>query len=237
MDFPEFDFSRWKLCISGGAALPVEVMKKFEEKFKVPICEGDGPTECSPVTSCNPPSGKRKPGSIGLPLPGVEMRIVDEDDKELPPGEIGEIVVRGANVMKGYWKNPDATAETIRNGWLYTGDLGKKDEEGYFYIVDRKKDLVIVGGMNVYPREVEEVLYRHPKVKEVAVIGVSDRLRGEVPRAFVMLKEGESAAPREILDFCREKLADYKVPRQVEFVTFFPRTASGKILKRLLESN
>ena len=147
---------------------------------------------------------------------------------------MGEMGGGGAKGMRGYWKNPEATAETIRNGWLHTGDLGRKDEEGYFYIVDRKKDLVIVGGMNVYPREVEEVLYRHPKVKEVAVIGVSDRLRGEVPRAFVMLKEGESATPREILDFCREKLADYKVPRQAEFVTSFPRTASGKILKRLL---
>ncbi|MBI3990584.1 MAG: long-chain fatty acid--CoA ligase [Candidatus Omnitrophica bacterium] len=235
MEIPELDLSNWRLCISGGAALPIEVMKKFEERFKVPICEGDGPTECSPVTSCNPPEGIRKPGSIGIPLPGVEMKIVNEAGKELPIGETGEIAVRGLNVMKGYWKNPEATAETIKDGWLYTGDLGKKDEDGYFYIVDRKKDMVITGGMNVYPREVEETLYRHPKVKEAAVIGIIDRLRGEVPKAFILLKEGEAATPREIIDFCKERLADYKIPRQVEFVASFPRTASGKILKRLLK--
>ena len=223
------------MCISGGAALPVEVMKAFEAKYKIPICEGDGPTECSPVTSCNPPKGIRKPGSIGPPLPRVQMKIVDDNGKELPTGEMGEIIVKGSNVMKGYWNNPEATRESIKDGWFYTGDMGKKDEDGYFYIVDRKKDMVIVGGMNVYPREVEEILYTNPKVLEAAVIGIEDKLRGELPVAIIVLKENQLATEKEIIEYCKERLANYKVPKKVEFVTALPKTATGKILKRELK--
>ena len=235
IELPRIDLSSWKLCISGGAALPVEVMKAFEAKYKIPICEGDGPTECSPVTSCNPPKGLRKPGSIGLPLPRVYMKIVDDMGNELPIGEVGEIIVKGPNVMKGYWNNPQATRESIKDGWFYTGDMGKKDRDGYFYIVDRKKDMVIVGGMNVYPRELEEVLYSHPKVLEAAVIGIEDKLRGEVPVAVVVLKDNQHATEKELIEYCKERLANYKVPKRVEFVTGLPKTATGKILKRELK--
>ncbi len=235
IELHRIDLSSWKLCISGGAALPVEVMKAFEARYKIPICEGDGPTECSPVTSCNPPKGVRKPGSIGPPLPRIQMKIVDDNGNELPAGEVGEIIVKGPNVMKGYWNNPEATRESIKDGWFYTGDMGKKDEDGYFYIVDRKKDMVIVGGMNVYPRQVEEVLYTHPKVLEAAVIGIEDKLRGELPVAIIVLKENQLVTEKEIIEYCKERLANYKVPKKVEFVTALPKTATGKILKRELK--
>lgn len=231
------DLSSWRLAISGGAALPLEVMKRFEEKFPVLIYEGDGPTECSPVTSTNPIGGRRKPGSIGVPVPGVKMRIVDEKGNTLPPGQIGEIVVKGPNVMKGYFNDAEATRESIRDGWFHTGDMGKVDEDGYFYILDRKKDMVNVGGFNVYPREVEEVIYTHPKVKEVAVIAAPDRkgLRGEIPKAFIVLKEGTEMDSHEIIEYCHRRLAGFKVPRKVKFCESLPKTASGKIKKAVLK--
>jgi len=228
------DLSSLRLCVSGGAALPVEVMQRFEERYGLPIYEGDGPTECSPVTCVNPIGGVRKPGSVGRPIPGVEMKIVDDDGNELPLGEVGEIVVRGDNVMKGYFHLPQATAEAFFGEWFRTGDLGHVDEDGYFFIVDRKKDLLIVNGMNVYPRHVEEVIYRHPAVAECAVVGEPHRLHGEVPRAVVVLKEGRAATSDDILQFCRQYLGRYQVPRRVDFMEALPKNAAGKILKREL---
>ncbi len=228
------DLSSLRVCISGGAPMPVAVMQAFETRFGVPVLEGDGPTECSPVTSVNPLYGVRKPGSIGPALPGVEMRIVDDQDNELPLGEVGEIVVRGDNVMLGYHNQPEATAEAMRGGWYHTGDMGHEDEDGYFYIVDRKKDMLLVGGLNVYPREVEEVLLHHPAIMECAVIGEYDALRGEVPVAYVVLKPETEATSRDIIRHCREQLAAYKVPRRVEFRETLPKSAAGKILKRML---
>ncbi len=230
-----YDLSSLEFCISGGAALPTEVMSAFEKKFSVPIYEGDGPTECSPATSVNPIGGVRKPGSIGIPVPRVEMRIVDESGKNLPPEKIGEIVVKGPNVMKGYLNQPKATEEAIKDGWFYTGDIGKKDRDGYFYILDRKKDMVNVAGLNVYPREIEDVLYSHPKIVDAAVVGIlHNGLRGEVPKAFITLREGEELTEREVIRFCQEQLASYKVPRYVEFRKELPKTPTGKILKRAL---
>lgn len=228
------DFSSVRLCVSGGAPMPVALMKAFEERFKTIIIEGDGPTECSPVTCVNPPEGVRKPGSVGLPIPGVEMKIFDDNDQELPVGEVGEIVVRGENVMLGYHNLPEATAEVMRNGWYHTGDLGKVDEDGYFYIVDRKKDMLIVGGLNVYPREVEEVLFTHPAVADAAVIGMPDPLRGEEVVAVIVLKPDQKATERELIHHCRASLANYKVPRRVLFRDTLPRSGTGKVLKRLL---
>ncbi|MGC8667759.1 MAG: long-chain-fatty-acid--CoA ligase [Chthonomonadales bacterium] len=230
----EYDLSSLRVCVSGGAPMPVAVMQEFEQRFHTTIIEGDGPTECSPVTSVNPLYGVRKPGTIGLPIPGVEMRIFDDEDRELPPGQIGEIVVRGENVMLGYHNQPEATARALRNGWYHTGDLGIMDEDGYFTIVDRKKDMLIVGGINVYPREVEEVLFAHPAVADAAVIGAPDALRGETVIAVVVLKPGAQATSRDIIRFCRERLANYKVPRRVIFRDSLPRGGTGKVIKRLL---
>jgi len=223
-----------RYCISGGAAMPKEVMENFEKKFGKLIYEGDGPTECSPVTSVNPIGGKRKIGSIGLPIRDVEMKIVDDDGNELPNNTIGEIVVRGPNVMKGYFNLPEATKETFFGEWFRTGDLGEKDDEGYFYIVDRKKDMLIVGGINVYPRHVEEVMYQHPAVAEAAVIGVPDETHGEIPRAYVVLKPGANATSKDIRKFCMDHLGRFQVPRQIVFVKALPKSATGKILKREL---
>ena len=223
-----------KWCVSGGAPMPLEVMRAFEQEFDLLVLEGDGPTECSPVTSINPWDAERKPGSVGLPLPGMEIKIFDEKDRELPPEEIGEIVVQGDNVMKGYWNRPQETAEALRSGWLHTGDLGKKDADGYVYIVDRKKDMVLVGGLNVYPREIEDVLYSHPKVLQAAVVGVPDKLRGEAVKAFIVLKPGQTCSAKEIRTFCRERLAVFKVPRHVEFRDELPMSNTGKVLKREL---
>ena len=232
------DLSSWRIAVSGGAALPVSVMKAFEEKYKVPIYEGDGPTECSPVTVVNPIGGKRKPGSVGKPVPGVEMKIFDEEGKELPDEKLGEIVVKGPNVMKGYLNQPEATAEAIKDGWFHTGDIGKRDRDGYFYILDRKKDMVNVAGFNVYPREIEEVLNSHPKISEAAVIAVADAgLKGEIPKAFVVLKEGNQMTKREVITCCREKLADFKVPKYVEFRESLPKTPTGKVLKKALRNH
>jgi len=221
-----------RICISGAAALPTEVLERFEEKFKVPLLEGYGLTEASPVVSLNPLRGIRKPGSVGLPLEGIEVKVVNERGEQLSAGKIGELLVKGPNVMRGYFNNNQATGETLKDNWLYTGDLGKIDEGGYIYIVDRKKDMINVRGLNVYPAEVERVLLRHPKIKEAAVVGIADRFKGEVPKAFVVLKENESLAESEIIKFLRKNLAVFKIPKFVEFRESLPKTATGKIAKR-----
>ncbi len=228
------DLSSLRFCVSGGAALPADVMERFEKRFGVLIYEGDGPTECSPVTSVNPIGGRRKICSIGLPLPGVRMRIVDNEGNDMPLKEIGEIVVAGENVMKGYLNRPEETREAFFGEWFRTGDLGYVDEDGYFFIVDRKKDMLIVNGMNVYPRMVEEVLYRHPAVAEVAVVAEPHRLHGEVPRAVIVLKEGVQATKADIRAFCRKHLGRHEVPRVIEFVPSLPKTPTGKINKRAI---
>jgi len=235
-DTPKYDVRSIRACISGAAGLPVEVQAKFQELTGGKLVEGYGLTEASPVTHCNPIYGLNKPGSIGIPFPDTLAKIVDLEtgEKELPPGEIGELIVQGPQVMKGYWKMPDETAIALRNNWLYTGDIAKMDEDGYFYIVDRKKDMIISGGFNIYPREVEEILYQHPKVKEAVVAGIPDPYRGEMVKAYIILKEGETATEDEIIAFCRERLAKYKVPRAVEFRTELPKTMVGKILRRAL---
>ncbi|OGB93186.1 MAG: hypothetical protein A3G35_18315 [candidate division NC10 bacterium RIFCSPLOWO2_12_FULL_66_18] len=233
---PPADFSSWRLCLSGGAPLPPAVLEAFEAKFGVPIYEGYGPTECAPVLTVNRPLGVRKVGSVGPAIPQVELRIVDEAGHPLPPGEVGEIVARGPNVMQGYLNRPAETAEVLRNGWYHTGDLGRVDQDGYYYIVDRKKDLILVGGLNVYPREVELALASHPAVAEAAVIGVPDPVRGEVPRALVVLRDGQQADTQELLQWCRQRLANYKVPRTIAFVSQLPKTATGKILKAQLKT-
>ncbi|HMJ04492.1 MAG TPA: long-chain fatty acid--CoA ligase [Conexibacter sp.] len=226
------DTSSLRTCISGGASLPVEVLTAYESQFGTKILEGYGLSETSPVASFNHPDRERKPGSIGTPIRDVQMAVVDEHGKELPPGEVGEIVIRGPNIMKGYWQRPEATADAIRNGWFHSGDLAKVDEDGYFFIVDRKKDLIIRGGYNVYPREVEEVLYEHPAVAEAAVLGIPDAEWGEEVGACVALKAGAEATPEELQAFVKEKIAAYKYPRVVWLVPELPKGPTGKILKR-----
>ncbi|HEY5583998.1 MAG TPA: long-chain fatty acid--CoA ligase [Ruminiclostridium sp.] len=228
-------FPKLRLAVSGGAALPIEIFRQAKEIMKLPVVEGYGLTEASPGVCFNPPYGVQKEGSIGLPIPYVECKIVDEDDVELSVGEIGELAVRGENVMLGYYKQEEETKKTLLDGWLHTGDLAKKDEDGYIFIVDRKKDMVIVGGMNVYPREVEEVMYQYSKVKEAAVIGVEDKLRGEYVKAFVVLKDGEVCTSKELLQYMKERLAVYKLPREIEFILSLPKNSAGKILKRMLK--
>lgn len=234
----EYDISSIKVCSCGSAPMPVEALKRFEELTGGKISEGYGLTEASPVTHGNPFFGKRKIGSIGLPRPDTDAKIVDLDsgEQELPPGEEGELCVKGPQVMKGYWKRPEETAKTLRQGWLYTGDIARMDEEGYFYIVDRKKDMIICGGYNVYPREVEEVLYMHPKIMEACVIGVPDPYRGETVKAFVVLKKGEKSTPEEIIAFCRQNLARYKAPTIIEFREELPKSHVGKILRKALRA-
>ncbi|OAO79538.1 Long-chain-fatty-acid--CoA ligase [Anoxybacillus flavithermus] len=232
----KYDLSSIKICISGSAPLPVEVQEQFETVTGGKIVEGYGLTEASPVTHSNFIwDGKRIKGSIGVPWPDTEAMIVSlETGEKANINEIGEIVVRGPQVMKGYWNRPEETAATLRDGWLYTGDLGYMNEEGYFFVVDRKKDMIIASGYNVYPREVEEVLYEHPKVQEAVVIGVPDAYRGETVKAFIVLKEGEQCTEEELDQFMRSKLAAYKVPRIYEFRKELPKTAVGKILRRAL---
>lgn len=228
------DISSLRLCVSGGAALPGEVLRSFKDKFGIPLIEGYGLTETSPVATFNPPKGVQKAGSIGIPLPGVEVQVHDTSGNPVPPEEIGEIVVRGPNVMKGYYHLPEATAQTIRNGWLYTGDLGYQDKDGYFFLVDRAKDLIIKGGLNVYPRELEEVLLTHPKIAEAAVVGVGDQTKGESIKACISPREGVTLTKDEVIDFMRERVAPYKVPNMVEFYPLpggLPKNATGKTLK------
>ncbi|GIL36128.1 long-chain fatty acid--CoA ligase [Phycicoccus sp. DTK01] len=226
------DASSLRTCASGGSAMPLEVMKAFEEKFGCVILEGYGLSETSPVASFNMPDKERKPGTIGVAIPGCEMRCVDLDGNEVPVGEVGEIAIRGDNVMKGYWNKPEATAEAIPDGWFRTGDLATMDDEGYFTIVDRKKDMILRGGMNVYPREVEEVVYQHPDVLEVAVVGLPDDLLGEQVGAAVALREGSTATPEDIIAFTKERIAAYKYPRKVWVVDALPKGPTGKILRR-----
>ena len=227
-----FDTSSLDNCMTGGAAMPVEVMRGFEEAFDCKILEGYGLSETSPVACSNRPDRERKPGSIGVPVRGIEMQIVDEDDNPLPTGEPGEVVIRGHNIMKGYWKRPDATAEAMRGGWFHSGDMARVDEEGYFYIVDRKKDLIIRGGYNVFPREVEEVLYEHPAVREADVVGIPDDSLGEEVGAAVVLRDGASASAEDLSQHVKSELAAYKYPRQVWFLDELPKGPTGKILKR-----
>jgi long-chain acyl-CoA synthetase len=234
-DRAKYDVSRLRLCVSGGAALPVEVMRGFEEAFGCIILEGYGLSETSPVASFNHPDKVRKPGSIGTPIRGVSLRLVDEFGKDVRAGEVGEIAIQGHNVMKGYWRRPEATAEAIPDGWFRSGDLARKDEDGYFFIVDRRKDLIIRGGYNVYPREIEEVLYEHPAVVEAAVIGVPDGSLGEEVGAAVVVKAGESVTPQDIQDFVKGQVAAYKYPRKVWFMEALPKGPTGKVLKREIQ--
>jgi long-chain acyl-CoA synthetase len=220
-----------RMAVSGAAPLARETMAAFERKMQFPLLEGYGLSEASPVVSFNPYHGMRKPGSVGLSLPGIEVRIFDDHDRELPVGRVGEIVVRGPNVMQGYYNHPEETAATLRGGWLHTGDMGKKDEDGYIYIVDRRKEMLLVRGMNVYPREIEEVLYQYPNVREAAVVAQADEKRGEIPMAFVSPVEGATLQSDDILRFCREQLADYKIPREIRIIESLPHTATGKIAK------
>lgn len=235
-DVKSYNIKSIKYCISGSAPLPVEVAEKFEAITGGKLVEGYGLSEATPITHCQPLVGKRKVGSIGLPFPDTDCCIMDLDTgtKELPPNETGELCVKGPQVMKGYWNMPEETAKVLRNGWLYTGDIAKMDDEGYFYIVDRKKDMIISGGYNIYPRDVEEVLFEHPKILEAVVTGVPDEYLGETVKAFVVLKPGETATEEEIIEYCRTKLAKYKAPRKVEFRPELPKTIVGKVLRRVL---
>jgi long-chain acyl-CoA synthetase len=235
-DIGKYDVKSIRACISGAAGLPVEVQTRFEQLTGGHLVEGFGLSEASPVTHSNPVFGKNRVGTIGLPFPDTDARIMDVETgtKELAPGEIGELVIRGPQVMKGYWNMPEETAIALRDGWLYTGDIATMDEEGYFKIVDRKKDMMIAGGFNIYPRDVEEVLYQHPKVKEAVVAGIPDVYRGETVKAYIVLKAGETATQEEIINFCRGKMAKYKVPTAVEFRPELPKTIVGKILRRML---
>ncbi len=228
------DLKTLRLCISGGASMPVALLTSFEQKFNVLVSEGYGLSEASPVTCFNPLDRPRKPGSIGTNILNVENKIVNELGEEVPVGQVGELIVKGPNVMKGYYKLPEETAATIKDDWLYTGDLAQMDEEGYFYIVDRKKDMVIVGGYNVYPREVEEVLYSHPEVVEAAVLGVPDPNLGEAVQAFVV-KKSASLSEQELLAYCSMHLAKYKLPTVIEFIDELPKNTTGKILRRALK--
>ncbi|WP_026560291.1 fatty acid--CoA ligase family protein [Bacillus sp. J37] len=228
------DLKSLRMCVSGGASMPVALLKGFEQKFKVILSEGYGLSEASPVTCFNPLDRPRKPGSIGTNIMNVENKVVNELGEELPPNQVGELIVKGPNVMKGYYKMPEETAFTLKNGWLYTGDLARRDEEGYFYIVDRKKDMIIVGGYNVYPREVEEVLYNHEDVVEVAVLGVPDPNFGEAVKCFVVVKN-KTITAEELMEYCQQHLAKYKIPSSIEFLEELPKNTTGKILRRALK--
>jgi long-chain acyl-CoA synthetase len=222
---------------SGSAPLPIETINGITA-LGISMTEGYGLSEASPVTHSTPILGIRKPGSIGIPFPDTNSKIVDPDDweKELPVGKEGELIIKGPQVMLGYWNKPEETEHTLKDGWLLTGDIARMDEDGYFYIVDRKKDLIIAGGLNIYPREVDEVLYAHPKVLEAAVIGIPHEYRGETVKAFVVLRQGETATAEEITEFCKKNLAPYKVPKIIEFRKELPKTAVGKILRKELRA-
>jgi long-chain acyl-CoA synthetase len=231
-----FDTSKLRTCITGGASMPVEVLRGFEDAFGAKVMEGYGLSETSPVACSNHPDSERKPGSIGTPIEGVEMRVVDESDEPVAQGEVGEIAIRGHNVMKGYWQRPEATEEAMRGGWFHSGDMARVDEDGYFFIVDRKKDLIIRGGYNVYPREVEEVLYEHPKIREAAVLGIPHDEWGEEIGAAVVPIEGEELSADEVSAYVKDRIAAYKYPRVVWFLEDLPKGPTGKILKREIET-
>ena len=235
-DLPRCDLSSLWACISGSAPLPLEVRDRFEGLTGCRILEGYGLTEAGPVTHINPIAGRRPPGSIGLPLPGTAVRIMDQENgaRELPPGEVGELVLKGPQVMEGYWQKPGETALALRDGWLYTGDLARMEADGYFYIVERKKDMIISGGYNIYPREVEEVLYQHPGVKEAVALGWPDAYRGEVVKVVIVPQDGLQLTAAEIQAFCQPQLAAYKVPKLVEFRRELPKSQVGKVLRRVL---
>ena len=232
----ESSISSIKVFSCGSAPFPMEAFKNFEELTAGKISEGYGLTEASPLAIANPPFGQRKIGSIGIPRPDTDARIVDLEtgEKALPPGMEGELCIQGPQVMKGYWNRPEETAQALRDGWLYTGDIARMDEDGYFFIVDRKKDMILCSGYNVYPRDIEEVLYQHPKIQEACVLGVPDPYRGETVKAFVVLKEGLEASPEEIITYCRQNMARYKAPTIVEFRKELPRSNVGKILRKVL---
>lgn len=232
----QYDLRHIKFCISGSAPMPVDWLRRFEEVTGTPICEGFGLTEASPGTHANPVYGEQKPGSIGIPMPGTDARIMDLETglEVLSPNAIGELVVRGPQVMAGYWQRDDETARTIRDGWLYTGDIAYMDDDGFFFIVDRKKDLIIVGGYNVYPREIDEVLHTHPKIQEAVTVGVQHRSRGETIKAYIVPKDGETLTVPEVVAYCRQKLASFKVPRSIEFRDELPKSMVGKVLRRIL---
>jgi long-chain acyl-CoA synthetase len=235
-DLPKYDLKSVKACISGAAGLPVQVQKRFQEITGASLVEGYGLSEASPVTHANPIHGDNRIGTIGIPFPDTDAKVMDLEtgEKELPPGEPGELAVRGPQVMKGYWNRPDETANVLHGDWLYTGDIAVMDADGYFQIVDRKKDMIIAGGYNIYPRDVEECLYQNPKVQEVVVAGVPDPYRGETVKAYIILKTGQTATPEEMTEFCKGRLAKFKVPTSVEFRDTLPKSMVGKIIRRVL---
>jgi long-chain acyl-CoA synthetase len=232
----EYGINSIEICNSGSAPMPVELLREFERKTGSKILEGYGLSEAAPTTHCNPNFAERKPGSVGIGFPSTEYKIVDlgSGTEEVPVGELGEVIIKGPQVMKGYWNMPEETANTLRDGWLYTGDIAKVDAEGYLYIIDRKKDLIIASGYNIYPRDIEEVLYEHPAVQEAVVIGIPDKYRGEGVKAVIVLKAGKVADEAEIKEYCRRNMAAYKVPNIVEFRDQLPKTSVGKILRRAL---
>ena len=239
-NFPKiqkYDLSSIKICISGAGTLHVEVQNKFESLTGGKLVEGYGLSEASPVTHCNPIHGKRVKGSIGLPFPDTEAKIVDVETskKVLGINEIGELIIKGPQVMKGYWNKPDETANTIRDGWLYTGDIARMDEDGFFYIEERKKDMIKTVGENVYPKEIEEVIFKHHKVQDVVVVGIPDEFKGEMVKAYIVLKNGETSTAEEIIEHCKKNLAKFKVPKEVEFRKELPKTMIGKVLRRVLK--
>jgi long-chain acyl-CoA synthetase len=238
-DIEKTDLTSIKGCFSGSAPLPIEIIRNFEEKTGAVIVEGFGLTESTPVSHINPFSGgKRKVGSVGLPISDTQCRVVSLDDgmTDVAVGEPGELLIKGPQIMKGYWNMPEETAKTITDGWLHTGDIGKMDEEGYFYIVDRKKDMIISGGFNVYPRDIDEVFFEHPKVEEACSIGIPHPTRGESVKVFVVLKKGESATQEEFITYCEDKLAKYKLPTEIEFRDDLPKTNVGKVLRKVLRA-
>jgi long-chain acyl-CoA synthetase len=229
-----YDLSSLRRCGCGSAPLPLDILQGFQKKFGCPVWEGYGLSEAAPIVTRHRPDMPQKPGSIGIPIPGVEVRIVDEEDNDLPIGGVGELIVRGPNVSPGYYKMPEETGQAFRNGWLYTGDMARMDDDGYLFIVDRKKDLIIRGGLNIYPWDVEEVFYEHPAVQDVAVVGVPDPIMGEEVKAFVVLKAGQSVTGQELVAYCRESLGRYKCPKYIEFINEIPRSPIGKVLRQEL---
>ena len=227
------DMDRFRFALCGSAPVPVEVLKKFESLFSCPVIEGYGLSESTCRSTFNPIDGGRRIGSVGLPI-GNEVQIFDDEDREVPAGQVGEIVLRGPNIMKGYYKNEAANRDAFRSGWFHTGDLGYRDEDGFFYVVDRKSDMIIRGGENIYPREIDEVLYQHPKIKDAATIGVRDALYGEEVKSFVVLRDGQHCTEEELKEFCGDRLADFKCPKSIEFVEDIPKGPTGKLLKREL---